>query len=132
MANYVKFQRGNFDAFKLLKENNNLDRNTLYFIENEDGSYSIYMGEKLVNSGAATVAGSLRDLEDVIFSATGANSFLVKNADDKWVTTSLEDVVALIQDKLEIDPAIIEDVTNLQNSVNDGWQAAGRPPVHAQ
>ena len=32
MANYVKFQRGNFDAFKLLKENNNLDRNTLYFI----------------------------------------------------------------------------------------------------
>lgn len=119
MANYVKFQRGNFDAFKLLKENNNLDRNTLYFIENEDGSYSIYMGEKLVNSGAATVAGSLRDLEDVIFSATGANSFLVKNADDKWVTTSLEDVVALIQDKLEIDPAIVEDVTNLQNSVND-------------
>jgi hypothetical protein len=103
----------------LLKENNNLDRNTLYFIENEDGSYSIYMGEKLVNSGAAAVAGSLRDLEDVIFSATGANSFLVKNADDKWVTTSLEDVVALIQDKLEIDPAIIEDVTNLQNSVND-------------
>jgi len=91
----------------------------LYFIENEDGSYSIYMGEKLVNSGAATVAGSLRDLEDVIFSATGANSFLVKNADDKWVTTSLEDVVALIQDKLEIDPAIVEDVTNLQNSVND-------------
>lgn len=119
MANYVKFQRGNFDAFKLLKENSNLDRNTLYFIENEDGSYSIYMGEKLVNSGAATVAGSLRDLEDVIFSATGANSFLVKNADDKWVTTSLEDVVALIQDKLEIDPAIVEDVTNLQNSVND-------------
>ena len=119
MANYVKFQRGNFDAFKLLKENNNLDRNTLYFIENEDGSYSIYMGEKLVNSGAATVAGSLRDLEDVIFSATGANSFLVKNVDDKWVTTSLEDVVALIQDKLEIDPAIVEDVTNLQNSVND-------------
>lgn len=119
MANYVKFQRGNFDAFKLLKENNNLDRNTLYFIENEDDSYSIYMGEKLVNSGAATVAGSLRDLEDVIFSATGANSFLVKNADDKWVTTSLEDVVALIQDKLEIDPAIVEDVTNLQNSVND-------------
>ncbi len=119
MANYVKFQRGNFDAFKLLKESSNLDRNTLYFIENEDGSYSIYMGEKLVNSGAATVAGSLRDLEDVIFSATGANSFLVKNADDKWVTTSLEDVVALIQDKLEIDPAIVEDVTNLQNSVND-------------
>ena len=119
MANYVKFQRGNFDAFKLLKENNNLDRNTLYFIENEDGSYSIYMGEKLVNSGAATVAGSLRDLEDVIFSATGANSFLVKNADDKWVTTSLEDVVALIQSKLEIDPTIVEDVTNLQNSVND-------------
>lgn len=119
MANYVKFQRGNFDAFKLLKENNNLDRNTLYFIGNEDGSYSIYMGEKLVNSGAATVAGSLRDLEDVIFSATGANSFLVKNADDKWVTTSLEDVVALIQSKLEIDPTIVEDVTNLQNSVND-------------
>ena len=119
MANYVKFQRGNFDAFKLLKENSNLDRNTLYFIENEDGSYSIYMGEKLVNSGAATVAGSLRDLEDVIFSATGANSFLVKNADDKWVTTSLEDVVALIQSKLEIDPTIVEDVTNLQNSVND-------------
>ena len=118
-TNYVKFQRGNFDAFKLLKENSNLDRNTLYFIENEDGSYSIYMGEKLVNSGAATVAGSLRDLEDVIFSATGANSFLVKNADDKWVTTSLEDVVALIQSKLEIDPTIVEDVTNLQNSVND-------------
>lgn len=119
MANYVKFQRGNFDAFKLLKESNDLDRNTLYFIENEDGSYSIYMGEKLVNSGAATVAGSLRDLEDVIFSATGTNSFLVKNADDKWVTTSLEDVVTLIQDKLEIDPTIVEDVTNLQNSVND-------------
>lgn len=118
-TNYVKFQRGNFDAFKLLKDAGQLDNNCLYFIENEEGSYSIYMGHKLINSGAASVAGSLKDLEDVIFSATGANSFLVKNADDKWVTTSLEDVIALIQSKLEIDPTIVEDVTNLQNSVND-------------
>ena len=119
--NYVRFQRGTQEAFKALKTAGQLDNNTLYFIENEDGTSVLYMGSRPVGgSGEAVVTpSSLKDLVDVVVGETGADSFLVKNADDQWEYRSLEDVVALIQGKLETDPTIVEDVANLKSSVED-------------
>lgn len=119
--NYVRFQRGTQKAFNALKAANQLDNNTLYFIENEDGTSVLYMGSRLISGSGETVItpSSLKDLIDVVVGETGADSFLVKNADDQWVYRSLEDVVALIQDKLEIDSSITEEVSSLKNSVED-------------
>ena len=122
--NYVRFQRGTQAAFLTLKESTQLDNNTLYFIENENGTSALYMGARTIidgndiGGGSIVTPSSLKNLEDVIINETGANSFLVRSADDKWVSTSLEDVISLIQSELKIDPAVAEDIANLQNSIS--------------
>ena len=47
----------------------------------------------------------MNDLADVIVTETGANSFLIRNEEDKWVSHSLEEVVALIEAQLDIPEA---------------------------
>ena len=122
MANeYVKFQRGSQSAYDALKVANKLDDNTLYFIydDNNGGVGALYMGKRVISGGDITIASaSLDDLADVVLSETGANSFLIKDdTSGNWISKSLEDVVKLIEEKLEISPTIVEDITNLQNSV---------------
>ena len=99
-VNYVRFQRGSRAAYEALKQAGNLDNNTLYFIYPDDNHAvgELYMGTRLISGGDVTIASaSLNDLADVILSETGANSFLVQNANGNWESKSLEDVAALLQ-----------------------------------
>lgn len=115
--NYVRFQRGTQKAYELLKTAGTLDKNTLYFIENEDGTNVLYMGLKVVCGGNNIITPtSLKDLEDIIINDTGANSFLVKdNSTDKWISKSFEDIIALIEQELNIDTTI--NIADLQNQI---------------
>ena len=97
--NFVKFQRGSRDAYIALKDAGKLDKNTLYFIYPDDNHAvgELYLGERLISGGDVTIASaSLNDLEDVIVSETGTNSFLIQNSEGKWESKSLEDVVTLL------------------------------------
>lgn len=109
MANeYVRFQRGSQDAYDALKKAGQLNRNTLYFIEKDGGVGALYMGTSIISGGDITIASaSLDDLADVILSDTGANSFLVKDAETgNWVSRSLADIAALLEPELDIAPAV--------------------------
>ena len=120
--NYVKFQRGSQEAYNALKAAGTLDNNTLYFIydETNNSTGALYMGTRVISGGDITVASAtLDDLADVIVKNADTNSFLVKGENDTWVAKDLNEVIALIQEKLEIDPTITENISNLQSSVDD-------------
>lgn len=103
MANYVRFQRGSQDAYNNLKSAGRLNDYTLYFIYDPDNKTigSLYMGSRLISGGDATVISSaLKDLTDVVINNNGENYFLVRNAKNEWVSTSLASVSALIKAEL--------------------------------
>lgn len=105
MAEYVRFQRGSRAAYQALLDANRIDNNTLYFIYPEDNKAvgELYLGTRIISGGDVTIASAnLDDLADVIINETGVNSFLVRNANDKWESKSLTDIVALIQDNLQL------------------------------
>lgn len=109
MAEYVRFQRGSRAAYQALLDANRIDNNTLYFIypENNKAVGELYLGTRIISGGDVTIASAnLDDLADVIINETGANSFLVRSADNKWESKSLTDVVNLIESKLELAPAV--------------------------
>lgn len=106
-VSYVKFQRGTQEAYDKLLQAGRIDDNTLYFIYPKDNSTvgKLYLGERLISGGDIVLsAASLDDLADVIVAGAETNSFLVKDG-DQWVAKSLEDVVGLIAENLEIDSA---------------------------
>lgn len=103
MANYVRFQRGTQEAYDKLKQAGRLNDYILYFIYDPDDASvgTLYMGSRLISGGDATViASALKDLTDVVVNESGENYFLVQNAKGKWVSTSLNSVVALIKSQL--------------------------------
>ena len=103
MANYVRFQRGTQEAYDKLKQAGRLNDYILYFIYDPDDASvgTLYMGSRLISGGDATViASALKDLTDVVINESGENYFLVQNAKGKWVSTSLNNVVALIKSQL--------------------------------
>lgn len=98
-VNYVKFQRGSQSAYDTLKAQGRLDSNTLYFIRPDDGARfgALYMGENIISSGDIVVeSGSLADLSDVVLTGAGANYFLVRDEEGKWIATGPETVANLI------------------------------------
>lgn len=106
-VSYVKFQRGTQEAYDKLLAAGRIDDNTLYFIYPKDNTSvgKLYLGERLISGGDIVLsAAKLDDLADVIVAGAEANSFLVKEG-DKWVAKSLEDVVNLIAENMEIDSA---------------------------
>ena len=117
--NYVRFQRGTQRAYEALKTAGTLDKNTLYFIENEDGTGALYMGTRPVSGGSNIITpASLKDLTDVIINETGANSFLIKDsASNNWISKSFEDIISLIEQGLNNDTVI--DISNLQNQIDN-------------
>ena len=125
-VNYVKFQRGSQEAYDALKSAGKLDENTLYFIYNSDNSRvgALYMGNRIISGGDITIASAnLDDLADVIVTGAGTNSFLVKGDNGNWIAKSLEDVVALIQEKLDDVPtqvfqATLEDGESDQDAID--------------
>ena len=117
--NYVRFQRGTQRAYEALKTAGTLDKNTLYFIENEDGTGALYMGVRPVSGGSNIITpASLKDLTDVVINETGANSFLIKDsASNNWISKSFEDIISLIEQGLNNDTVI--DINNLQNQIDN-------------
>lgn len=108
MAEYVRFQRGSRLAYQTLLDANRIDDNTLYFIYPEDNKTvgELYLGTRIISGGDVTIASAnLDDLADVIINETGTNSFLIRNANNKWESTSLDDVMALIKNNLDIAPS---------------------------
>ena len=95
ISNYVKFRRGNPEAFKNLAHK---EPDTLYFIYEEDAlNGELYLGEKLI-AGAGEVNGatSLRGLLDTYISEkVNADSFLVYDiAQGKWVDKPVDDILS--------------------------------------
>lgn len=98
-VNYVKFQRGTQSAYDTLKAQGRLDSNTLYFIRPDNGAQfgALYMGESIISGGDVVVeSGSLSDLSDVVLTGAGANYFLVRDEEGKWIATNPETVASLI------------------------------------
>lgn len=92
---YVRFQRGTQEAYNALKDAGRLDDNTLYFIYQDNGMGTLYMGSRIIGGGSAT-GFNLNDLADVIVENAKTNSFLVKNDEGNWTAKTLQDVVTLI------------------------------------
>lgn len=92
---YVRFQRGTQEAYNALKDAGRLDDNTLYFIYQDNGTGTLYMGSRIIGGGNAT-GFNLNDLADVIVENAKTNSFLVKNDEGNWTAKTLQDVVTLI------------------------------------
>lgn len=92
MANYVKFLRGSPIAFKQLKEANQLNDDTLYFIYEKDATDGdLYLGSKLIAGSEA-----LSSLSDIEISSEGLtdNQVLAYDAGSgKWVNMTLEKAI---------------------------------------
>ena len=127
-VNYVRFQRGKQAAYDALKATGGLDDNTLYFIyDDNNGSVgALYMGSRIISGGDITIASaSLDDLADVIVTGAETDSFLVKDDKGHWIARTLEDVIALIKENMDIEvvPAQVFQVTlaegeNYQNAID--------------
>ena len=105
-ANYVRFQRGSQEAYDALKAAGQLDKDTLYFIYDATNSSvgALYMGTRIISGGDITIASAnLDDLADVIVTGAETDSFLVKDESGNWVAKTLEDVVALIKENMDIE-----------------------------
>ena len=98
---YVKFYRGSTTAFELLKTNNRLDSDTLYFVYTNANATKglLYLGDKLISgsvdgSGSVLTDIALEDLVDVtINDASLANYQILVYEDDEWVNKSLSEII---------------------------------------
>jgi hypothetical protein len=62
------------------------------------------MGTRIISGGDITIASAnLDDLADVIITGAETDSFLVKDESGNWVAKTLEDVVALIKENMDIE-----------------------------
>lgn len=103
--NYVRFQRGSRAAYDNLKSKNRINEYTLYFVYdvNNDAIGQLYLGSRLISSGnATTISNSLKDLTDVIIKDNSANCILVSDTNGNWVSTSIDNVIKLIQQEFDL------------------------------
>lgn len=116
-VNYVRFQRGSSAAYQALKETNNLNLNTLYFIYDKENSNtgSLYMGDKLISGGDVNfTSASLDELSDVIVSGAETNSFLVKDDNNNWIAKTSQEVAELIQEHILLSPVFTGDNLSIE------------------
>lgn len=116
--NYVKFQRGTYAAFEILLNNGSYDNNTLYFIYDEDGTTSLYLGNKLISGGNEVATNYLKDLNDVSVTDALSNSFLVKDQ-NQWVAKTPDEVASLIKEHLNIQDPVELSCDNLSTEIID-------------
>lgn len=97
MANYVKFLRGSLDAYKKLSQKQD---DTLYFVWDEEGNTSLYLGEKLVSSGGDAAIDlenfSIDSLKDVMISQSLTDKSLLVyqvngEKEGQWIDVSFND-----------------------------------------
>ena len=97
--NYVKFRRGNPEAFKLLLQENKAELDTLYFIYEEDAAIGeLYLGPKLI-AGGSSIEGAryLSALQDVLLSSKlNTNDCLVYDISaNAWVNKPITDILPI-------------------------------------
>lgn len=117
--NYVRFQRGTYAAFEILLNNGSYDNNTLYFIYDEDGTTSLYLGNKLISSSNEVSVNHLKDLNDVNIADALSNSFLVKDQNGQWIAKTPNEVASLIKEHLDIEKPIKLNCDNLSTEIID-------------
>lgn len=106
---YVKFVRGTKTAWEALKTSGQVYDDTLYFIyESAQSSTGVlYLGTKQIGGtdGSTEVPINLADLEDVLLDAgLASNQILVYNG-QKWINSSIEDIISLDNSILDLNNA---------------------------
>lgn len=99
--NYVKFIRGTTAAYNKLESK---DKDTLYFISDNNTSGQLYLGSKLISGGSGGVSEELKltlaELQDILFGDNlDTNHVLMYDAElEKWInapiTEALEGIVS--------------------------------------
>ena len=97
MASYVKFRRGNPQAFQAILDANKAELDTLYFIYEEDESVGeLYLGSKLIAGGGDVIgATTLRALSDVLLdNELNENDCLIYDINkQRWVNKPIADIL---------------------------------------
>ena len=84
--NYVKFLKGTSKAFERLKHK---DSNTLYFISDDNGDVSLYLGSELIKTSSSISVSNLEELNDIKFSSNlKANDILTYNG-EQWINAEI-------------------------------------------
>ena len=119
---YVKFVRGTRAAWDILKAQNEIYDDTLYFIYETKGSSTgvLYLGTTQIGGtdGEQPIPTNLADLGDVDFLNQKANDILVYNGNNQWINSSIEKIINLDTDIFELD------VDNLDEISIKGFKAA--------
>lgn len=119
---YVKFVRGTRAAWDILKSQNEIYDDTLYFIYETKGSSTgvLYLGTTQIGGtdGEQPIPTNLADLGDVEFLNQKANDILVYNGNNQWINSSIEKLINLDTNIFELD------VDNLDEISIKGFKAA--------
>jgi hypothetical protein len=86
---YVRFMRGNTQAFNLLTTK---DKDTLYFIYDNDTEGMLYLGDRLI-AGGDIGSTSIDELKDVLISAGITDGSILVYEQGQWVNKPLDEVV---------------------------------------
>lgn len=86
---YVRFMRGNTQAFNLLATK---DRDTLYFIYDNDTEGMLYLGDRLI-AGGDIGSTSIDELKDVLISAGIIDGSILVYEQGQWVNKPLDEVI---------------------------------------
>lgn len=91
MAQYVRFMRGNSQAFGLLAQK---DKDTLYFIYDNDNEGKLYLGDRLI-AGGDIGSTSIDELRDVLISEGVTDGSLLVYEQGQWVNKPLDNVISV-------------------------------------
>lgn len=86
---YVRFMRGNTQAFNLLATK---DKDTLYFIYDNDTEGMLYLGDRLI-AGGDIGSTSIDELKDVLISAGIIDGSILVYEQGQWVNKPLDEVI---------------------------------------
>lgn len=86
---YVRFMRGNTQAFNLLTTK---DKDTLYFIYDNDTEGMLYLGDRLI-AGGDIGSTSIDELKDVLISAGITDGSILVYEQGQWVNKPLDEVI---------------------------------------
>ena len=97
-VNYVKFRRGNNEAFQALLKDGATEIDTLYFIYEEDSaSGSLYLGSKLIAGTATAGVTELAKLDDVklLDELHNKECLIYDITKNSWVNKPINDILPI-------------------------------------
>lgn len=112
-TNYVKFIRGTTAAYNKLESK---DKDTLYFISDNNTSGQLYLGSKLISGGSGGGVSeelkiTLSELQDILFGDNlDTNHVLMYDAElGKWINAPITDALGDIVSNTKIYETILEE-----------------------